>query len=188
MLDYDSWSIPEQIDSIYRATRININFYSRPYGRVTTAHQKWANFCWFALSALPVCSQFLQFLLQSQFSHTRRHSLKKNCCESTYQNLSSFQNLYQLFSYLENWACWTWFALNFLGMLSEHEIGTFSTFLMVKIWQILHLALFRPEAVVVACFTTSRARKAIDQATQSYFYFWPRSNRLASRGHRIQCT
>ena len=35
---------------------------------------------------------------------------------------------------------------------------------------------------VVACFTTSRARKAIDQATHSYFYFWPRSNRLASRG------
>ena len=28
MLDYDSWSIPEQINSIYRATRININFYS----------------------------------------------------------------------------------------------------------------------------------------------------------------
>ena len=112
----------------------------------------------------------------------------KICCESTYQNLSSFQNLYQLLSYLKIWACWTWFALNFLEMLSEHEIGTFSTFLMVKIWQILHLALFRPEAVVVACFTTSRARKAIDQATQNYFYFWPRSNRLASRGHRIQCT
>ena len=139
-----------------------------------------------------VCSQFALNFFHFYFNH-KFHTQgdifwKKICCESTYYNLSSFQNLYQLFSYLENWACWTWFALNFLGMLSEHEIGTFSTFLMVKIWQILHLALFRPEAVVVACFTTSRARKAIDQATQNYFYFWPRSNRLASRGHRIQCT
>ena len=154
MLDYDSWSIPEQIDSIYRATRININFYSRPYGRVTTAHQKWANFCWFALSALPICSQFLPFLLQSQITHTRRHFLKKNCCESTYQNLSSFQNLYQLLSYLENWACWTWFALNFLGMLSEHKIVTFAQFSRPEIWLFSGLVNFGHERVVLGHFST----------------------------------
>ena len=137
---------------------------------------------------LPICSQFLPFLLQSQITHTRRHFLKKICCESTYLNLSSFQNLYQLLSYLKIWACWTWFALNFLEMLSEHEIGTFPTFLIIKIWQFLHFALFWPEAVVWARFTTLRARKNNDQAIQSYFYFWSRSNGLASRGCRLQCT
>ena len=139
-----------------------------------------------------VCSQFALNFFHFYFNH-KFHTQgdifwKKNCCESTYQNLSSFQNLYQLLSYLENWACWTWFALNFLEMLSEHEIGTFPTFLMVKIWQFLHFTLFWPEAVVWACFTTLRARKSIDQAIQSYFYFWCRSNGLASRGCRLQCT
>ena len=62
------------------------------------------------------------------------------------------------------------------------------TFLMVNNWQFLHFALFWPEAVVWARFTTLRARKAIDQAIQSYFYFWCRSNGLASRGCRLQCT
>ena len=38
LLDLESWSIVEQIDFIYRATRITINFCSRSYGRVTTAH------------------------------------------------------------------------------------------------------------------------------------------------------
>ena len=131
---------------------------------------------------------FFHFYFNHKF-HTQGDSFWNSfCCESTYQNLSSFHNLYQLLSYLKIWACWTWFALNFLEMLSEHEIGTFPTFLMVKIWQFLHFALFWPEAVVWARFTTLRARKAIDKAIQSYFYFWCRSNGLASRGCWLKCT
>ena len=52
LLDLDSWSIPEQIDFICRATRITINFCSRPYGKVTAAHWKWLNFWKFAPSVL----------------------------------------------------------------------------------------------------------------------------------------
>ena len=115
LLDLDSWSILEQIDFIYRATRITINFCSRSYGRVTTAHWKWLNFWKFAPSVLSVCSQFLSCLLQLQFSHPRRHFSEIFWLESTYYNLLNFQNLYQLLSYLENWACYAWFALNFLG-------------------------------------------------------------------------
>ena len=62
---------------ICRATRININFYSRSCGRVTVAFWKWHNFCKFALSVLSVCSQFLSYLLQLHFSPTRRHFLNK---------------------------------------------------------------------------------------------------------------
>ena len=105
LLDLDSWSIVEQIDFIYRATRITINFCSRSYGRVTTAHWKWLNFWKFAPSVLSVCSQFLSCLLQLQFSHPRRHFSEIFWLESTYYNLLNFQNLYQLLSYLENWAC-----------------------------------------------------------------------------------
>ena len=68
MLDYDSWSIPEQIDSIYRATRININFYSRSCGRITGAFWKWNNFCKFALSVLSVCSQFYHIYFNCIFN------------------------------------------------------------------------------------------------------------------------
>ena len=78
-----------------------------------------------------VCSQFALNFFHFYFNHkfhTQGDIFWKNCCESTYQNLSSFQNLYQLLSYLKIWACWTWFALNFLEMLSEHEIGTFPHF------------------------------------------------------------
>ena len=88
---------------------------------------------------------------------------KKNCCESTYQNLSSFQNLYQLLSYLENWACCTWFALNFLGMLSEHKIVTFAQFLRPEIWIFSRLVNFgHDERVVLGNFSTSRVQRAID--------------------------
>ena len=86
---------------------------------------------------------------QSSWTEILETIFEKNCCESTYQNLSSFQNLYQLLSYLENWACWTWFALNFLGMLSEHKIVTFAQFSRPEIWLFSGLVNFVHERVVL---------------------------------------
>ena len=97
---------------------------------------------------------FFNFYFNPNF-HTQGDIFwKKNCCESTYQNLSSFQNLYQLLSYLENWACWTWFALNFLGMLSEHKIVTFAQFSRPEIWLFSGLVNFGHERVVLGHFST----------------------------------
>ena len=50
-----------------------------------------------------------------KISTWRRNFIQKSCWEGTYYNLSNFQNLYQLLSYLKNWACWTWFAPKNLG-------------------------------------------------------------------------
>ena len=88
-----SWSILEQIDFIYRATRIIINFYSRSYGRVTTAHWKWLDFWKFAPSVLSVCSQFLSYLLQLQFSHPRSYFLTIFCCKHFYSPKISISQL-----------------------------------------------------------------------------------------------
>ena len=105
-----------------------------------------------------VCSQFALNFFHFYFNHkfhTQGDSFWKIfCCESTCQNLSSFQNLCQLLSYLENWACWTWFALNFLGMLSEHKIVTFVQFSSPEIWLFSGLVNFGHERVVLGHFST----------------------------------
>ena len=46
---------------------------------------------------------------------------------------------------------------------------------------------FWPLGCVATHFTTTRARKAIVQAFQNHFHFWPSPNRLAVRGQRIRC-
>ena len=106
-VELGGWVTAGQMIFIYRATRIFIKFYSKTFGRVTAAHWKWVKICTFALSVPPVCTEILSYLLLLNFSPSRSYFLTIFCCEGTYYNLSSFQNLYQLLSYLENWACQT---------------------------------------------------------------------------------
>ena len=82
---------------------------------------------------LLVCFQLISYLLQLEFSPTRRNNFKKNHLGAPSQNLLSFQNLFQLLFYLENWSCapgglqgapWSW-ILCFWAFFDRKKFGLF---------------------------------------------------------------
>ena len=71
------------------------------------------------------------------------------------------------------------------GLRAQNRV--FSSFLNPQNGLFPHLVNFRALGGAAANFSIMRARKAIVQAFQNYFNFWPSTYCLATRGHWRRC-